>query len=186
MSLPAEAMADTAVGGGSARWPGAGEARVSFEKGAGGMILSGKICGRPARILLDARAEGPIPLSAAWAAGLPEAFQPDVRGRAVARCGPIEAGGLSFPTLFVQRSDSLPPGVDAAIGAAFLRETVVEIDPAGGTVSFSPPSSWVSPAGFFRGLLDDDGNRPVAILRKGKETLRLLSFAPVPVPFITR
>jgi hypothetical protein len=172
--LPTGQMADTEVGGGIARWsPGLAEA--TLERVGPAVFVAGRICGREARIAIDAAADGPVRVGARLSKRIPVSFQPDVFGRAVAREGTLEIGALSYPSLSLQRSDQLPQGADAQAGALFFRETVVEFDPGQRRVRFHDPARWVSPAGFFRVVLDDDGNRPVAMLNKGRERLRLLA-----------
>ncbi|MEP7132099.1 MAG: hypothetical protein ABI914_02965, partial [Acidobacteriota bacterium] len=39
---------------------------------------------------------------------------------------------------------------------------------------------WVRPEGYYRAVLDDDANRPVAILKKSRELLRLLAGTATP------
>jgi len=96
-----------------------------------------------------------------------------VLGRRLARAGPLEVGTLSFPALWVQISDEIPEGADAEAGGVFFREAVVEMDAGEARFRFHDPARWTAPPGYFRGLLDDDGDRPVAILRQGSDTLRL-------------
>ncbi len=58
-------------------------------------------------------------------------------------------------------------------GGCLFREAVVEFDLRTGRLGLHDPEKWVVPEGFFRAVTDDDGNRPVAILRHGREPLRL-------------
>jgi hypothetical protein len=74
----------------------------------------------------------------------------------------------------VERTDSLPDGIDAAAGGTVLRATVVEIDPEAESLRLYDPARWVIPQGFFRGLVDDDGNRAAAIFQRKGLRLRLL------------
>lgn len=176
ISLPVSPMEDLSAGGGSVRWTGT-QTEAPFEKAGSTIAFSGKLFGSDARILLDSEADGPVLLRADRAAAAGLEFRPDVFGRQVARGGPLEVGGASFPSLLFQRVETLPDGAAAAAGAALFRESVVEIDPEAGRLRLHDPARWVTPAGYFRGLLDDDGNRPVAILRRGRPTLRLLAAA---------
>ena len=177
MGLPTRTMEDTSAGGGTVHWPDAG-AQVAFEKAGHGIVFPARIAGLPVRILLDAEVDGPVRVRGDRAAGAALAFRPDVLGRQVARGGPLEVGAVSFAPLLLQRVDSIPEGADAAAGAALFRETVVELDPGASRLALHDPAKWVIPEGYFRGLLDDDGDRPVAILRKGRETLRVLAAVP--------
>ncbi|MGH9318042.1 MAG: hypothetical protein ACRD1P_13160 [Thermoanaerobaculia bacterium] len=172
--LPTGEMPDTAAGGGSARWS-LESAETNLERIGEAVILTGRICGQEARIALDAAADGPVRVGARLSKRLPVSFQPDVFGRSVAGGGTLELGALSYPSLSLQRVERVPEGADAAAGAPFFRETVVELDPGQRRLRFHDPTRWVIPPGFFRIVLDDDGNRPVAILQKGRERLRLLA-----------
>ncbi len=174
MGLPTGQMPDTAVGGGSARWSRE-LAEAALERVGPAVILAGRICGQEARIAIDAAADGPVRVGTRLSEQLPVSFQPDVFGRAVARGATLEIGALSYPSLSLEKSDRLPEGADAQAGALFFRETVVEFDPVERRVRFHDPARWVSPAGFFRVVIDDDGDRPVAILTKSGERLRLLA-----------
>ena len=49
----------------------------------------------------------------------------------------------------------------------------MELDLRTKRLGLHDPEKWVVPEGFFRVVTDDDGNRPVAILRYGREPLRL-------------
>jgi hypothetical protein len=93
----------------------------------------------------------------------------------VARGAELAVGPLSFPSIWVERARTLPEGVDASGGAPFFRETVVEVDSAEGRVRFHDPARWVDPDGFFRVIIDDDGNRPVVIARRNGANVRLLA-----------
>jgi hypothetical protein len=137
------------------------------------VAVDGRVGGQPARIAIDADADGPLRLRTAFAQKLNVAFAADVLGRRIARSGPLEIGALTYPALFVEVSDEVPEGADGVAGAVFFREAVVELDPANARVGFHDPAHWTAPAGYFRGLLDDDGDRPVAVLRQGKAALRL-------------
>jgi hypothetical protein len=137
------------------------------------VAVDGRLAGQPARIAIDADADGPLRVRSGLASRLNVAFANDVLGRRAGRGGPLEIGTLSYPSLLFEVSDEVPEGADVRTGAVFFRETVVEFDPANARVRFHDPARWTAPPGFYRGLLDDDGNRPVAVLRQGKGTLRL-------------
>lgn len=172
IALPSGQLADTQVGGWSSRWsvPSAEAPLVRLGRS---VAVDGRLGGQPARIAIDADADGPLRVRTAFARRLNLAPAADVLGRRIARSGPLEIGTLTYPALFVEVSDAVPEGADAIAGAVFFRETVVELDPARARVGFHDPAHWTAPAGYFRGLLDDDGDRPVAVLRQGKAALRL-------------
>ncbi len=172
ITLPVDQMSDTQAGGWSARWPApsAEAAFVGIGRGAG---VDGRIARMPVRIALDSNADGPFRVRAGVAQRLGLSPRSDVLGRRLARAGPLEVGTLSFPALWVQISDEIPEGADAEAGGVFFREAVVEMDPGKARIRFHDPARWTAPPGYFRGLLDDDGDRPVAIVRQGSGTLRL-------------
>ena len=172
INLPSDSLADTQAGGWTARWT-ASPAEAALVRIGSGLGVDGRIGGLPARIAIDAAADGPFRVRAVLARrlGLPD--HGDVLGRRLARGGPIAVGTLSYPALFLETSDDVPEGADAEAGAVFFRETIVELDGAAGSVRFHDPARWAAPPGYFRGLLDDDGDRAVAILRRGAGTLRL-------------
>jgi hypothetical protein len=172
ITLPSEQMTDTQTGGWSARWPVPSSEAVLLRIG-GGPGLDARLGGAPVAIALDADADGPLRVRASLAQRLELSPRRDVLGRWLARAGPLEVGGLSFPALWVQVSNEIPEGAEAEAGGVFFRESVVEIDPAKARIRFHDPARWTAPAGFFRGLLDDDGDRPVAILRQGSVAMRL-------------
>jgi hypothetical protein len=172
IALPSGQLADTQVGGWSSRWSGP-SAEAPLVRLGRSVAVDGRLAGLPVRIAIDADADGPLRLRAATAGKLNLAAAADALGRRTARIGPLEIGTLAYPRIFVAVSDDVPEGADAVAGAVFFRETVVELDPASGRVGFHDPAHWTAPAGYFRGLLDDDGDRPVAVLRQGKAALRL-------------
>src|SRR5207249_9204843 len=47
------------------------------------------------------------------------------------------------------------------------------LDWAARILGLHDPAGWVVPDGYYRIVTDDDGNRPVAILSRGKRELRL-------------
>jgi hypothetical protein len=125
-------------------------------------------------LALDAAVDGPVRVRDSLADRLKLAFTPDVFDRQVGRGASLEIGDVSFPSLVVERTDSLPDGIDAAAGGTVLRETVVEIDPESVSLRLYDPARWVIPEGFLRALVDDDGNRPAAIFQRKAVVLRLL------------
>jgi hypothetical protein len=172
IALPSGELTDTQVGGWSSRWA-APSAETALLRLGRSVAVDGRIAGQPARIVIDADADGPVRLRSALASRLNLAPGNDVLGRRTARGGPLEIGTLSFPSLLFEVSDEILDGADARAGAVFYRETVVEFDPADARVRFHDPARWAAPPGFYRGLLDDDGDRPVAVLRQRSGTLRL-------------
>jgi hypothetical protein len=172
IALPSGQLADTQVGGWSSRWSGP-SADVALVRLGRSVAVDGQLGGQAARIVIDADADGPLRVRTAIARRLNLAPAADVLGRRTARSGPLAIGALTYPAPLVEVSDEVPEGADAVAGAVFFRETVVELDPAKARVGFHDPARWSAPAGYFRGLLDDDGDRPVAVLRQGKAALRL-------------
>ncbi len=171
--LPTGALEDTAVGGWTARWSGT-PAPVPFARLGRAVTVPVRLSGQPATLAFDAAEDGPVRVRDSLAERLGLAFTRDIFGRRVARGARLEIGEVSFPSLVVEATASLPEGIDLAAGAALLRETVVEIDPEAGTLRLHDPARWVGPEGFFRTLIDDDGNRAVPILQRKGERLRLL------------
>jgi hypothetical protein len=172
IALPSGQLADTQVGGWSSRWSGPSAEAPLLRLGRC-VAVDGRLGGQPVRIAIDADADGPLRLRAAAARRLSLTPAADVLGRRTARSGPLEIGSLAYPAILVDVSDEVPEGADAFAGAVFFRETVVELDPANARVGFHDPARWSAPAGYFRGLLDDDGDRPVAVLRQENASLRL-------------
>lgn len=176
-NLPSGVLEDVQVGGWSGRWRSS-PAEALLARAGGGIAVDGTIAGRPVRICLDASADGPVQIRGELAGALGEPPRPDVFGRRIARGGPVEIGTLSYPRVFFETREDVPPGCDARAGALFLRETIVEFDPPAQKVRFYDPARWSPPPGYFRGLLDDDGDRAVAILRHGGSALRLRAGVP--------
>jgi len=173
VGLPTASLLDTAVGGWLARWQAA-SAESAIVRSGPHVLVSGKLSGHPASIVIDGAEDGPIRVRSALADQLGLTFATDVFGRSVARGVELAVGALDLPGLSVERAASLPEGVDVSAGAPFFRETVVEIDPATTQIRFHDPAHWVMPEGLFRVLLDDDGNRPVIIARRNGANVRLL------------
>jgi hypothetical protein len=183
ITLPEDSMPDAQAGGWSARWS-ANPAEAPLLRLGRGIAVDATIGGLPARIAIDGDADGPLRVRPELARKLGLTGQRDVFGRQIARAGPVAVGSLAYPALFVEISEAVPAlvleiseavpeGADAVAGGVFLRETILELDPAARRVRFYDPSRWVAPPGYFRGLLDDDGDRATAILRRGTQTFRL-------------
>lgn len=170
--LPTGRMPSPEVGGGRARFAQP-SSQLPYARAGGSLVVDARISGVPVRLAIDAAADGPIVLSPALAARLPLKFTTDVFGRRLANGATLEAGAASWPSLFAQVEDSVPPGADAVAGACLFRETVVELDPVARRLGLHDPASWVAPDGFVRIVIDDDNDRPVATFRNGSEDLRL-------------
>jgi hypothetical protein len=172
--LPVGNLTDEATGGGRARLSPA-PAEVPVEAAARGFLFPAEISGIPVRLRLDASVEGPVRVSAALAARLPLSFRNDVLGRDVAGGATLRIGSLHYPAVHVERASDLSErDTDAEAGGVLFRETVVEFDPAAARVRFHDPAKWVAPEGYTRVVVDDDDNRPVAILRRRGLELRVL------------
>jgi len=172
IGLPTGALPDTSVGGWSARWP-ATPAQAIWTRSGRDLTFPARVGSRPVILALDGAADGPLRVRGSVADDLRVAWARDVFGRWVARGVRLEIGGLEFPGLVAEKSDDVPAGVDGVAGGTLLRETVVEVDPALHLLRFYDPARWVAGQGYFRVLLDDDGNRAVAILRHKGENVRL-------------
>lgn len=170
--LPTGALPDTSVGGWSARWAAA-PAQVGWTRSGRELTLPARVGSRPVILALDGAADGPLRVRGSVADDLRVPWARDVFGRWVAREVRLEIGGLEFPRLVAEKSEDVPAGIDAVAGGTLLRETVVEVDPAAHLLRFYDPARWVAEQGYFRVLLDDDGNRAVAILRHKGENVRL-------------
>src|SRR5262249_37493173 len=180
VNLPSGALVDKEAGGWSARWT-ASPAEVTLSRGGGGgIILDAAIAGKPARLAFDGSADGPLQVRGALAARLGLAVRADIFGRTVARAGPLTLGTVSWPDLVVQVSDDLPEGCDARAGGVLLRESVLEFDARAGRARIHDPQKWSPPPGFYKGLLDDDGDRATAILTYKGKLLRLRAGVPGP------
>ncbi|HEY6928829.1 MAG TPA: hypothetical protein VJA66_04045, partial [Thermoanaerobaculia bacterium] len=176
-------LADTNVGGWSSQWK-APIAESPLVRQSDGVAISARISGHPASLRLDGAEDGPLRLAPALADQLGLRFTPDIFGRLVSRGPELAVGPLSFPSVWVERTRSLPDGVDAAGGAPFFRETVVEVDSEERRVRFHDPAQWVNPEGFFRVLIDDDGNRPVVIGHRNGANIRLLGPTSAAAPIL--
>ncbi|HEX7253944.1 MAG TPA: hypothetical protein VF376_13760 [Thermoanaerobaculia bacterium] len=183
VGLPIRSLADTNVGGWSSEWK-ASIAESPLVRKSDGVAISVRISGHPASLRFDGAEDGPLRLSPGLADELRLRFAPDIFGRFVSRGAELAVGPLSFPSVWVERTRGLPDGVDAAGGAPFFRETVVEVDSAEGRVRFHDPAQWVNPEGFFRVLIDDDGNRPVVIGHRNGVNIRLLGPTSAAAPIL--
>jgi hypothetical protein len=171
--LPTGMLADTASGGWIGRWSGSPQS-VALSRLGRALTFPAHVSGEAVTLALDAAVDGPLRVRGSLADRLKLAFTPDVFDRTVAGGASLQIGDVSFPSLVVEKTDSLPEGIDAAAGGTVLRETVVEIDPESASLRLHDPARWVIPQGFFRGLVDDDGNRAAAILQRKGLRLRLL------------
>lgn len=173
VGLPTGRIPDPpAAGGGRAQF-GPIAAEASLERSGGAAIVPARLSGETIRLAIDANADGPLRLSPALAARLPLRFSPDAFGRMIAGAASLEIGSAAYPSLFVQKSDAIPPGADAVAGGCLFREAIVELDPEAGKLRLHDPTRWVVPEGYFRIVIDDDEDRPVAILYRGGRELRL-------------
>jgi hypothetical protein len=170
--LPTGPIAGVSVGGGRATVPDP-PAPVAWERRGGAVIVPATLKGVAVRLALDAAESGPVAVSAALADRLGIRFETDVFGRSVAPAATLDLGGASWPSLWIRRADDLPSGADARAGGCLFREAVVELDPTAGVLRLHDPDRFAPPEGFFRTVIDDDGDLPVAILNRGKTNLRL-------------
>jgi hypothetical protein len=176
--LPSERIADAEVGGSCGKF--AGRADVTYERTAeGGVVFPAAVNGVPVRLLLDATVDGPLRLSpdAAKRLGLP--FAEDVFGRRLAAGATVGIGTFSCSAAHVEAAAAPIPGADGSVGGSVYREAVVEIDPVARRLGLRDPGRWAPPNGFTRIIVDDDGDRPVATLRLGSHSARLIAGAAV-------
>jgi hypothetical protein len=169
--LPTGPIARPSVGGEKARFapsPGA-----AIERRAGALLVAATLSSQPIRLAVDGAADGPVAVSPAVAARTGLAFAPDVFGRRVASGASLELAGAAYPSLWIEEADALPAGADARAGGCLFREAVVEIDPAAGMLRLHDAAGFPVPEGYVRIPIDDDDDRPVAILNRGKKELRL-------------
>ena len=170
--LPTRPLPDASVGGWHGRFSQpAAEAEMLRTDGA--ISIPASISGVPARLAIDADADGPLRVSPELAKKASLIGRRDVFGRVLAENATLQIGALSMPSLHVEILDPGSPGIDAVAGGVLYRETVVEIDPSGGKLRLHDPARWVPPEGFGRNVLDDDGNVPVALLFRSGRRLRL-------------
>jgi hypothetical protein len=170
--LPTGRIPQPYVGGGRVRF-GAAPAEVRFERREGALLVRAWLAGRSVRLSVDAAADGPVRVSPQVAEQTGLRFVPDVYGREIAAGASLEIGTASYPSLFVQKDAALPAGADAAAGGCLFREAIVELDPAAGKVRLHAPATFAPPEGYFRIVIDDDDDRPVAILDLGSRDMRL-------------
>lgn len=180
VGLPTGTLADAAVGGWSSLWSAPAIDAPLLGTRPAEISVAGSVGGNPAVLAIDSAADGPVRIRANLAERLGLRFQPDVFGRRIARGGPIAIGGWSEPEVLLEISDLVPPGADASLGAALFREAAVEYDPVGRKIRLLDTEHWVRPEGYYRAVIDDDGDRPVAILKKGRELLRVLAGTATP------
>jgi hypothetical protein len=173
IGLPIGPLEGVSSGGGRARFR-ASPADLPLEISGAGPVVPATVGGVPARLLLDAEASGPVRVSADLADRLGLSFLPDAFGREVA--GPVELGfdGLVLPSVHLEKAHGGLGGADAAAGGPIFREAVVECDPAAARLRLHDPAVWSPPAGYHRFIIDDDGNRPVAPLRRGGNEFRVV------------
>ncbi len=171
VGLPTGPIPQAYAGGERARFRESGE--VAFESRGGVLVAPARLEGRPIRLAISGAADGPIRLAPALATRLALSFAPDVFGRSIAGGASLEVAGVDYPSVFVQRSEEMPAGADALAGGCLFREAIVEVDPARGILRLHDPARWVAPDGYYRAVIDDDGDRPVAALYRGSRELRL-------------
>ena len=178
VGLPTGPMSDSTVGGGCGRFTGV-PAPLGYSHTPGGAIaFPATLNGIPLTLALDSEVDGPLRVSPAVAGKIGLTFAADVFGRRIAAGARLAAGGFSCEGIHVEALASAPDGADGIVGGTLFRETVVEIDPRTSRVALHEPNRFVPPEGFTRVLVDDDGNRPVTILRRGAKDLRLRLASP--------
>ncbi|MEO8349554.1 MAG: hypothetical protein ABI610_11625, partial [Acidobacteriota bacterium] len=171
-------MPDAAVGGGCGRFTGV-PAPLPFSRTPdGGIAFPVAVNGVPVALALDSAADGPVGVSPEVAARLGLSFAKDVFGRRIASGARLDAGGFSCEGIHVEELASVPDGADAVAGGTVFRETVVEIDPRTERLALHEPNRFVPPEAFTRVLVDDDGNRPVTVLRRRGKDVRLRLASP--------
>jgi len=175
--LPIGELSDAAIGGWTAVWQQPSVEAPLLSREGGDVAVRGSIAGQPAVIAVDASVDGPVRVRPGLASRLGLLFAPDVFGRRIAPGARVAIGDWSEPSVHVEASEDVPPGADVAIGGALYREAIVEYDAAGGRLRLHDPARWVRPDGYYRSVLDDDGDRPVAILKRRAETLRVVAGA---------
>ncbi|MEP6802750.1 MAG: hypothetical protein ABJC07_12460 [Acidobacteriota bacterium] len=178
--LPTHQIADAVAGGWSSHWGQPAVEAPLLGSRAAEITVEGSVGGQKGVFAIDSAADGPVRLRSALAARLALLIRTDVFGRRIARGGPVAIGGWSEPDVWFEVSEAIPSGADVSLGAALFREAAVEYDPDGRKVRLLDTENWVRPEGYYRAVLDDDGDRPVAILKKGRELLRVLAGAATP------
>jgi hypothetical protein len=170
--LPTGRLPPVTVGGGRATFSEP-STRVAMERRGGAVLVEARLAGQPIRLAIDAAASGPLRLSPALADRLALKFSADVFGRSIAPGAALEIGGASWPSLFVQRSEAVPAGADAVAGGCLFREAILELDWGEARLGLHDPERFPTPEGFYRLITDDDGNRPVVVLKRGSRSVRL-------------
>jgi hypothetical protein len=177
--LPVASLPDAEAGGWRGRWD-APSAEASLQRSGPAVLFSAKISGVPVRVALDADETGPLQVSPAVAARLGLAWAVDVLGRRVARGATLELAGASFPGLSVEESvEASASSAEAVVGGPILRESIVELDGDASRLRVHDPARWAPPDGFFRAVVDDDGNRPVGLWNRGPQSVRLVAGVPL-------
>ena len=173
VGLPTGPIVQAYAGGGQSRFGPPGDG-APFERRAGALLVPAVVSGRTIRLAIDAAADGPLVLSPELAAKTGLAFAPDVFGRRIAPAASLEVAGVVYPSLWAQRSEApLPQGADAVAGGCLFREAVAEFDAEASRLRLHDPQGWSAPEAYFRIVIDDDDDRPVAILNRGKREVRL-------------
>jgi hypothetical protein len=181
VGLPTGPIPDAAVGGWVAKWERAsGEAPM--RRSGNGVLFPARISGLTANVAFDASEDGLLRVSPRLAEKLGLSWTVDVLGRRIARGSTLELPGASFPGISVEAGPVDPPEADAVAASVFLRECVVELDGVAARIAVHDPGRWVAPDGFFRVVLDDDGNRPVGVLNRGSDSIRVVAGAPQAAP----
>lgn len=173
--LPTGTLADAVVGGWSAVWPpSSSSVDAPLAASSESMVaVRGSIGGADALIAVDSSVTCPVRIRPALAERMRLSPAPDVLGRRIASGVRVAIGDWSEPSVHVEVSEDLPEGADAALGGTLLREAIVEYDAPFGRLRLHDPARWVRPEGYYRCVLDDDGDRPVAILKRRAATLRV-------------
>ena len=178
--LPINQIQDAVAGGWSSHWAQPAVEAPLLGSRAAEVTVAGSVGAQTGVIAIDSAVDGPVRIRPAMAGRLALRVRTDVFGRRIARGGPVAIGGWSEPDVLLEVSDAIPPGADASLGAALFREAAVEYDRDGRKIRLLDTEHWVRPEGYYRAVLDDDGDRPVAILKKGRELLRLLAGTATP------
>ena len=179
VDLPTGPLPDSTVGGGCGTFAAA-PTPVTFEPTPdGGLTVPASVNGVPVRLALDAAVDGPLRVSPAVAERLGLPFSSDVFGRSIGSGGRLDLGGFSCETIHLEATPDLPDGADASAGGTIFREAVVEVDPVKSLLTLHDSSRWVQPEAFTRVLVDDDQNRPVTILRRSGEDVRVRVLSPI-------
>jgi hypothetical protein len=171
VGLPTGPFPEASNGGTRARFEASDG--TPLERRAGSVIVPATLSGRSIRLAIDGTQDGPVAISASLAANLPLSFSPDVFGRRVASGASLSVAGATWPSLWIQGAEAVPDGADAVAGGCLFREAIVDLDLAAARLRLHDPASFTPHEGYFRIAIDDDGDRPVAVLNRGKKDLRL-------------